>query len=392
MKPQRVTGLFYITHIDNIPSLLEKGILSHEQIVSRNIQFTPIYDEGIVSNRRDIHTPDGRTLWNFTNLYFQARNPMLYRVLHEKPENEIAVISVQPDVLGRSDIYVSTGNAAHSSSDILNTSEMKKALRQIIRNTVGVEWWNDLNGSKRKIMAECLVPDMLPPDYIQSIYVANHTAKEKVEKAIPHIELPIITEPMMFFLPSRRFQLTSNLFVAEGDMFFSRMQTLTVSVNVVGIMGKGLASRAKYQFPDVYVYYQDLCRKRKLQMGKPQLYKREASFEHDLADEPSTLLNANSEKWFLLFPTKHHWKERADIKGIEEGLQWLTINYEKEGIKSLAVPALGCGLGRLEWRDVGPIMCRYLKEIKFPVSIYLPTEKNIPDEFLSKDFLLSKKV
>ena len=392
MKPQRVTGLFYITHIDNIPSLLEKGILSHEEIVSRNIQFKPIYDEGIVSNRRSIHTPDGRTLWNFTNLYFQARNPMLYRVLHEKPENEIAVISVQPDVLGRSDIYISTGNAAHSSSDILNTSEMKKALRQIIRDTVGVEWWNDLDGSKRKIMAECLVPDMLPPAYIQSIYVANHTAKEKVEKAIPHhIELPIITEPIMFFLPSRRFQLTSNLFVAEGDMFFSRMQTLTVSVNVVGIMGKGLASRAKYQFPDVYVYYQDLCRKRKLQMGKPQLYKREASFEHDLADEPSTLLNANSEKWFLLFPTKHHWKERADIKGIEEGLQWLTINYEKEGIKSLAVPALGCGLGRLEWRDVGPIMCRYLKEIKFPVSIYLPTEKNIPDEFLSKDFLLSKK-
>lgn len=391
MKLQRVTGLFYITHIDNIPSLLEKGILSHEQIVSRNIQFTPIYDKEIVSNRRDIHTPDGRNLWHFTNLYFQARNPMLYRVLHEKPENEIAVILVQPNVLDRPDIYVSTGNAAHSSSDILNTSEMKKALRQIIRDTVGVEWWNDLNGSKRKIMAECLIPDMLPPDYIKSIYVANHTAKEKVEKAIPNMELPIITEPTMFFLPSRRFQLTSNLFVAEGDMFFSRMQTLTVSVNVVGIMGKGLASRAKYQFPDVYVYYQDLCRKRKLQMGKPQLYKREASFEHDMADEPSTLLNANSEKWFLLFPTKQHWKERADIKGIEEGLQWLTTNYQKEGIKSLAVPALGCGLGRLEWRDVGPLMCSYLKEIKFPVSIYLPAEKKIPDEFLSKDFLLSKK-
>jgi len=185
VKHQRVTGLFYITHIDNIPSLLEKGILSHEQIVSRNIQFTPIYDEGIVSNRRDIHTPDGRTLWNFTNLYFQARNPMLYRVLHEKPENEIAVISVQPNVLGRPDIYVSTGNAAHSSSNILNTSEMKKALRQIIRDTVGVEWWNDLDGSKRKIMAECLVPDMLPPDYIQSIYVANHTAKEKSGKNNP---------------------------------------------------------------------------------------------------------------------------------------------------------------------------------------------------------------
>jgi hypothetical protein len=26
-------------------------------------------------------------------------------------------------------------------------------------------------------------------------------------------------------------------------------------VNTVGVMGKGLASRAKYQFPDVYVRY-----------------------------------------------------------------------------------------------------------------------------------------
>lgn len=389
MKTSKVTGLFYITHVDNIPSLLEKGILSHEQIVARNIPYTPIYDESIVSNRRDINTPDGRTLWNFTNLYFQARNPMLYRVLHEKPENEIAIISVQPTVIERPDIYVSTGNAASSASDILTVSEMKKALRQIIRDTVGVEWWNDLNGSKRKIMAECLVPDTLPPDYIQSVYVANHTVKEKVEKAIQPLALPIITEPTMFFLPSRRFQLASNLSIAEGDMFFSRMQTLTVSVNVVGVMGKGLASRAKYQFPDVYVYYQDLCRKRRLQLGKPQLYKREASFEHDLADESSALLNANSEKWFLLFPTKHHWKENTDINGIEEGLKWLTNHYEKEGIKSLAVPALGCGLGKLEWRDVGPLMCRYLKELKIHVSIYLPAEKEIPNELLSKDFLLS---
>ena len=284
MKPQKVTGLFYITHIDNIPSLLEKGILSHEQIVSRNIQFKPIYDEGIVSNRRSIHTPDGRTLWNFTNLYFQARNPMLYRVLHEKPENEIAVISVQPDVLGRSDIYVSTGNAAHSSSDILNTSEMKKVLQQILRDTVGVEWWNDLNGSKRRIMAECLIPNMVAPEYIQSIYVASHKNKETLEKANPHIKLPIIVEPPIFFLPSRRFIITPQLFTAEGDMFFSRMQTLTVSVNTMGIMGKGLASRAKYQFPDVYVVYQDLCRSKRLQMGKPRLYKREASLERDLAD------------------------------------------------------------------------------------------------------------
>jgi len=123
-------------------------------------------------------------------------------------------------------------------------------------------------------------------------------------------------------------------------------------------------------------------------MGKPYLYKRETSFDYQLADEPETLLNANSETWFLLFPTKRHWRERADIDGIEKGLQWLRDNYEKEEIKSLAIPALGCGLGRLDWRDVGPLMCKYLVTLKIPVWIYLPAETKISEEFLSKEFLL----
>jgi len=390
MRTQRVTGLFYITHINNISSILSNGILSHETILSEGVHYEPIYDEKIVKNRKDIRTPDGRTLWEFTNLYFQPRNPMLYRVLHEKTTDDIAIISVQPTILDRPDIYVSNGNAASLGSDIISAVEMKKVLQQILRDTVGVEWWNDLNGSKRRIMAECLIPNMVAPEYIQSIYVASHKNKETLEKANPHIKLPIIVEPPIFFLPSRRFIITPQLFTAEGDMFFSRMQTLTVSVNTMGIMGKGLASRAKYQFPDVYVVYQDLCRSKRLQMGKPRLYKREASLERDLADEPDTLSNTNIEKWFLLFPTKQNWRDRADIKGIETGLQWVVGNYKKEGIKSLAIPALGCGLGKLEWTDVGPLMCRYLRTVDIPVAIYLPTEKKIPDELASKSFLLQQ--
>jgi len=389
MKRPQAKWLYYITHIDNIPSILRHGILSHEQIETRNIIYTRIYDEAIVTNRQEIQAPNGKSLWSFTNLYFQPRNPMLYRVLHEKSEDEIAIVAVQPAVLQRPDIYVSTGNAASLSSYILHAVEAKRALPQIIRDTVNVEWWNDVDGSKRKIMAECLVPDVVPADLIESIYVASTQAQEKVRVTISQSNLPIIPQPEMFFLPSRRFRITPNLFLAQGDLFFSRMQTLTVSVNTVGVMGKGLASRAKYQFPDVYVQYQDLCRNRKLQMGKPQLYKREASLEHQLADDPSTLPNANAEKWFLLFPTKRDWRERADIGGIEEGLQWLANNYAKEKIRSLAIPALGCGLGRLEWRDVGPLMCRYLKTLDIQVAIYLPAEKEIDSTLLTKESLLS---
>jgi len=176
----------------------------------------------------------------------------------------------------------------------------------------------------------------------------------------------------------------------KGDIFFSRMQTLTVSVNTVGIMGKGLASRAKYQFPDVYVYYQDLCRKKMIRMGKPFLYKRESSFDYQLADDPQTLKNGNGETWFLLFATKNHWREYSDFNGIEQGMQWLLDNYKKDGIGSLGIPALGCGLGNLKWEKVGPMLCKYLSKMEIKVQLFLPAEKKILPEQIHKDFLLSQ--
>ena len=240
-------------------------------------------------------------------------------------------------------------------------------------------------------MAECLVPGSIPPDFIHSVYVANHHVADRVRAILSSSNIPIIPEPNLFFIPAKRYRITQDLFLAEGDMFFSNMQTLTVSVNTVGIMGKGLASRAKYQFPDVYVVYQDACRKKWLKMGKPYLYKREASFDDELIDEPGTVLTPNGVKWFLLFATKHHWRENSDINGIEEGLRWITANYKSEGIKSIVMPALGCGLGNLDWKDVGPIVCRYLVQLEIPVAIYLPREREIPQEFLKREYLLAEK-
>jgi hypothetical protein len=153
-------------------------------------------------------------------------------------------------------------------------------------------------------------------------------------------------------------------------------------------MGKGLASRAKYLFPDVYVYYNDLCRKKRMELGKPALYRRDKPLAAQLADEPTTLMDTAVGTWFLLFPTKDHWRDDADLPGIKRGLQWVADNYGRLGLKSLALPALGAGLGGLEWKQVGPVICSYMSKLEIPVRVYLPAEKQIPEEYLSKEFLL----
>ncbi len=188
--------------------------------------------------------------------------------------------------------------------------------------------------------------------------------------------------------PHYKSRITPNLSIIDGDMFFSEMQTVTISVNTVGVMGKGLASRTKYQFPDVYVVYQDVCRNKTLQMGKPYLYQRE-SFE-DVFNDTATLPDPMENTWFLLFPTKRHWRENSDINGIEQGLRWIQTHYQSLTITSLALPALGCGLGNLSWRDVGPLMVRYLSQLPIPVAIYLPREEQMQQKWLTPAFLLGQ--
>lgn len=389
-KKRAIQSLYYISPVENLPSILQEGILSHAEVQRRGIQFTPIYDAAIVENRRQVRTPDGRSLWNFANLYFQPRNAMLYRVVSEKKTRKVVVLAVKPQVLEIAS-FISIGNAASPLSVILPKEEGLKALQEKeVWEILHREWWAQEDGSKRIMMSECLVPDRVPPDYIHTIYVADRKDADEVRAILgaKAERIPVVQEPHMFFRPRHQWKITETLSLVDGDMFFSHMQTLTVSVNTVGVMGKGMASRAKYQFPDVYVRYQEVCRRKILVMGRPYLYKREVPLEQELAEGP--LPEANEAKWFLLFPTKRHWKERSDINGIEEGLRWVREHYKPEGIRSLAMPALGCGLGGLEWQQVGPLMCRYLADLDIQVAIYLPQEKKVPQEFLTRDFLLGR--
>ncbi len=384
----KITGLYYITHIDNLASILQYGILSHQEIETRGIAFHKIYDEQIVSRRQQRLTLQNQNLWHYANLYFQPRNPMLYRIVSEAGQlDEIVVIRLKKQVLELPDILIADGNAAHSKSGIY---PYQSKLLKNIQSHLELEYWKEIDGTKRKIMAECLIPKHVPVELIECIYVARPngilaTVKNILQKQVRY-SIEVVAEPKMFFLPEQRIRLNQQLSLVRGDLFFSRMQTLTISVNTVGVMGKGLASRAKYQFPEVYVRYQDLCKSKRLKVGLPALIKTEMSL---LAEFSENSVGNGTENWFLLFPTKQHWRENSKLEYLQTGLEWLMKNYQTAGIESLALPALGCGLGNLSWGEVGKLMCRRLREIEIPVCIYLPAEQKIRPEQLTAEYLLS---
>lgn len=154
-----------------------------------------------------------------------------------------------------------------------------------------------------------------------------------------------------------------------GDMFKSEAQTLVNTVNCVGIMGKGIALEFKNRFPDMFEDYRKRCEARKVRLGQPYVHRRLTT------------------PWILNFPTKDHWRSVSRIEDIIRGLDYLRRHYQEWGITSLAVPALGCGQGQLEWRVVGPALCRCLNRVDIPVELYAPY--GTPSELLELNFLCS---
>src|SRR5690349_4931832 len=118
----------------------------------------------------------------------------------------------------------------------------------------------------------------------------------------------------------------------QGNLFDSRCDAWVNTVNCVGVMGKGIALEFKKQFPEMFESYQIACNAGIVKTGKMYVVSR--------------LFHP---RWIINFPTKQHWKNPSHIGWIETGLQDLVRIIEKEGIESIAIPALGCSNGGLEW-------------------------------------------
>ena len=155
--------------------------------------------------------------------------------------------------------------------------------------------------------------------------------------------------------------------VRTGNLFESRAATLVNPVNCVGVMGKGLALEFKRRFPAMFRDYKARCNAGLVRPGEPYLYR-------DLTG--TSVLN---------FPTKDHWKFPSRFEDIERGLDALVDRTELWGLTTVAMPALGCGNGGLQWVDVGPAI--YCRLHTAPIAVELFAPLRTPSSELTLEFL-----
>ena len=124
--------------------------------------------------------------------------------------------------------------------------------------------------------------------------------------------------------------------IVSESIFDLKVEMLVNPVNCVGVMGKGLAKQFKERYPTNDLMYRMACNEGIVQLGKPQL----------------VVVNQVAVKYICNFPTKGHWREYSELKYVKQGLKNLKALIKFFDVGSVGMPALGCGLGGLNWEDV----------------------------------------
>lgn len=128
-----------------------------------------------------------------------------------------------------------------------------------------------------------------------------------------------------------------------GNLLTVEAEALVNPVNCVGVMGKGIALQFKNAYPMNFHAYLTACESGQIKPGHMNVFETRAT------SNPQYIVN---------FPTKRHWRDSSRIGDIEAGLSDLVRVIAEKQINSIAMPALGCGLGGLDWHEVRSLIER----------------------------------
>lgn len=145
--------------------------------------------------------------------------------------------------------------------------------------------------------------------------------------------------------------------VKTGNLLEDDAEALVNTVNCVGAMGVGIAWEFKMRYPEMFQEYQAACNRLELLPGSGWTW----------------LTGSMKPRYIINLSTKNHWRFASRYEWIEGCLEYLLESVRFFDIRSIAIPPLGCGHGRLDWKKVEPmILATAAKEPKVDWRIYGP--------------------
>lgn len=201
------TYLYRMTHIENVPHILEHGV-THVSSTHTNKSYKAIGDNSIISTRNDFDLPNGKKLGAYIPFYFGTRMPMLYVIqkgfngVPVTPAKDIVycISSVQKVVDHKLPFVFTDGHAVDGLSVFYEEKDIPNIDTILDKKAIDETYWrkeDDLDLKRRK-EAEFLVETDIPTTAIIGWVVSNEEAKKRLlTMGIP--ENKIYVKPNCYF-------------------------------------------------------------------------------------------------------------------------------------------------------------------------------------------------
>lgn len=181
--------LFRMTHIENIPHVLQCGI-THATSVHSNSFFVPIGDGSLISTRNKYILDNGKPLGDYIPFYFSSRTPMLYVIQHgfnmvppiSPAQIVYCVSSIQRMIDLNLDFVFTDGHAVDSFSTLYSAEDIGEIDTILDWKAIKEKYWKDENDldRKRRKEAEFLVSNDIDTSGILGYIVYDESAQKEL--------------------------------------------------------------------------------------------------------------------------------------------------------------------------------------------------------------------
>lgn len=194
-----------MTHIENIPHILEHGI-THHRSPNSNKKYVSIGYSNLISKREGFTLPNGNALGNYIPFYFGARMPMLYVIMLGSNSTQYDMKSLSSEKIVYCittinqiqahdlNFIFSDGHAVSILTEFFDKDNIDNIFHLLDWSAIKATYWNDENDLdlKRRKEAEFLVEGDIPANCILGFGVYNDYAKGMlIEYGIPENKIAI---------------------------------------------------------------------------------------------------------------------------------------------------------------------------------------------------------
>ncbi len=175
MAIKDLRGLYHLTHLDNLESIIKNGLLSRDEMIKRGWKFKDVADKKMLQSREKY------ALEKYVPFHFFPLNPFDERVQKENPDCNMIYLVLQRNYAEASHYKIIPRHPMNGA--VLEIYDYAEGYKKIDWDIMEKRNYYD-HECKQICMAECLTDTMVNFNSFVSIDVKDEKIKNIVNKVL----------------------------------------------------------------------------------------------------------------------------------------------------------------------------------------------------------------